>query len=168
MAEMVCSALVQETVSRGVSLALGRREEKASQGHLTERLEMAVSELEFALERAMELPIRHLSLLQRRKMIKHAYFEAMELLDKHKQQAMPPGQEELPQVVNMVLHGLWWKGHALKQHLTFPSCCAVTAAGATKSSMATMAGERKICRPQPPQKKGSPEPLPEQVQGEVE
>ena len=100
MAEMVCSALVQETVSRGVSFALGRREEKASQGHLTERLEMAVSELEFALERAMELPIRHLSLLQRRKMIKRAYVEAMELLDKHKQQAMPPGQEELPQVVN--------------------------------------------------------------------
>jgi len=100
MAEMVCSALVQETVSRGVSFALGRREEKASQGHLTERLEMAVSELEFALERAMELPIRHLSLLQRRKMIKRAYVEAMELLDKHKQQAMPPGQEELPQVIN--------------------------------------------------------------------
>ncbi|XP_066351152.1 uncharacterized protein [Miscanthus floridulus] len=100
MAEMVCSALVQETVSRGVSFALGRREEKASQGHLTERLEMEVSELEFALERAMELPIRHLSLLQRRKNIKRAYVEAMELLDKHKQQAMPPSQEELPQVVN--------------------------------------------------------------------
>ena len=33
-------------------------------------------------------------------MIKRAYVEAMELLDKHKQQAMPPGQEELPQVVN--------------------------------------------------------------------
>jgi len=62
MAEMVCSALVQETVSRGVSFELGRREEKASQGHVTERVEMAVSELEFALERAMELPIRHLSL----------------------------------------------------------------------------------------------------------
>jgi len=92
MAETVCSALVQETVSRGVSFALGKREEKASQGHLTERLEMAVSELEFALERAVELPIRHLSLLQRRKNIKRAYVEAMELLDKHKQQSMPPGQ----------------------------------------------------------------------------
>lgn len=62
---------------------------------------MAVSELEFALERAMELPIRHLSLLQRRKIIKRAYIEAMELLDKHRQQAVPPGEEEqLPQVVN--------------------------------------------------------------------
>jgi hypothetical protein len=51
----------------------------------------------------MELPIRHLALLQRRKIIKRAYVEAMELLDKqHKQQAMPPAgqQEELPQVVN--------------------------------------------------------------------
>ena len=100
MAEMVCSALFQETVSRCISFALGRREEKASQGHLRERLEMAVSELEFALERAMELPIRHLSLLQRRKIIKRAHVEAMELLDKHRQQAVPPGQEELPQVVN--------------------------------------------------------------------
>jgi hypothetical protein len=91
---MVCSALVQETLSRGVSFALGRREEKASQGHLMERLQMAISELEFALERAKELPIRHDSLLDRRRMIKRAYLEAMELLDKHKQQqAVPPGQE---------------------------------------------------------------------------
>jgi hypothetical protein len=34
MAEMVCPALVQEAVSRGVSFVLGKREEKASQGHL--------------------------------------------------------------------------------------------------------------------------------------
>ena len=91
----MCSALVQETVSRGVSFALGKREEKASQGHLMERLEMAVSELEFALERAMELPIRHVvSLLGRRKQIKSVYVEAMELLHKHKQQqAVPAGQQ---------------------------------------------------------------------------
>jgi hypothetical protein len=71
--------------------------------------------------------------------------------------------------VSMVLHGLWWKSQALKEHLTCPTCCsAVTAAAATKSSIATMAGERKICRLQPPQKKGSRAELPEQVQGEVE
>jgi hypothetical protein len=94
MAEMFVSTLVQETVSKSVSFVLGKREEKASQGHLMERLQMAVSELEFALERAQELPIRHLSLLGRRKQIKSAYNEAMELLDKHKQQqAVPAGQE---------------------------------------------------------------------------
>lgn len=96
MAEVLGSALAQEAVSRAVSFGLSRREEKASQGHLTERLEMAVSELEFALERAQELPIRHLSLLRRRKQFKLAYAEAMELLDRrNKQQAVPAGQEQV-------------------------------------------------------------------------
>jgi hypothetical protein len=96
MAEMVCSALVQETVSRGVSFVLGKREEKASQGHLMEKLEMEVNRLEFALERAQYLPISHLSLISRRKMIESAYVEAMKLLNKQQQQqAVPPapGQE---------------------------------------------------------------------------
>ncbi|CAD6221507.1 unnamed protein product [Miscanthus lutarioriparius] len=90
---MLRSALVQEAVSRGVSFVLGWREEKASQGHLKERLEMAANELELALERSAKLPITDVSLLQRRKMIKRGYVEAMELLKKDKQQAVPPGQE---------------------------------------------------------------------------
>jgi len=107
MAEMVCSALVQETVSRGVSFALGMREEKASQGHLMERLEMAVSQLEFALERAQELRIRHLSLICRRKQIKSAYVEATELLDKHKQQQAVPAGQELQDAHGVKKRKLW-------------------------------------------------------------
>ena len=99
MAEMFVSTLVQETVSKSVSFVLGKREEKASQGHLMERLQMAVSELEFALERAKELPIRHVSLLGRRKQIKSAYVEAVELLDKHKQQAVPAAQKQIAQAM---------------------------------------------------------------------
>ncbi|WVZ61690.1 LOW QUALITY PROTEIN: hypothetical protein U9M48_011523, partial [Paspalum notatum var. saurae] len=60
-----------------------------------ERLEMAVSELELALERSTKLPITDVPLLQRRKKIKCAYVQAMELLDKHKQQAVPANQEEI-------------------------------------------------------------------------
>ncbi|XP_066393146.1 uncharacterized protein [Miscanthus floridulus] len=107
MAEMVCSALVQETVSRGVSFALGKREEKASQGHLMERLEMAVSQLEFALERAQELRIRHLSLISRRKQIMSAYVEATELLDKHKQQQAVPAGQELQDAHGVKKRKLW-------------------------------------------------------------
>jgi len=107
MAEMVCSALVQETVSRGVSFVLGKREEKASQGHLMERLEMAVSQLEFALERAQELRIRHLSLICRRKQIKSAYVEATELLDKHKQQQAVPAGQELQDAHGVKKRKLW-------------------------------------------------------------
>ncbi|WVZ61692.1 hypothetical protein U9M48_011525, partial [Paspalum notatum var. saurae] len=96
MAEMVCPALVQEAVSRGVSFAWGNCENKAlSPGHMMERLEMAISELELALERSLKLPITDVSLLQRRKMIKCAYVQAMELLDKHKQQAAPVSQEQM-------------------------------------------------------------------------
>ncbi|XP_066393021.1 uncharacterized protein [Miscanthus floridulus] len=107
MAEMVCSALVQETVSKGVSFALGKREEKASQGHLMERLEMAVSQLEFALERAQERRIWHLSLICRRKQIKSAYVEATELLDKHKQQQAVPAGQELQDAHGVKKRKLW-------------------------------------------------------------
>lgn len=94
MAGIFGSALVQEGVSRGISFVLGKREEKASHGHTMERLEVAASELELALERSARLPITDVSLLQRRKMIRRAYVEAMELLDEHKPQAS--GQEQDP------------------------------------------------------------------------
>ncbi|WVZ61707.1 hypothetical protein U9M48_011537 [Paspalum notatum var. saurae] len=97
MAEMLFSVVVQEAISKGVSFVLDKREEKkaSSQGHLMERMEMAVGDLELALERSAKLPITEVSLLQRRKAIKFAYAEAMELLDKHKQ-GRPPvhGLEE--------------------------------------------------------------------------
>ena len=73
--------------------------------------------------------------------------------------------------VNMVLHGLRRKSQALKEHLTFPTFCrTATSAAATKSSIATMAGWReKNVLPTATAEKGSQaEPLPEQVQGEVE
>ncbi|KAJ1254561.1 hypothetical protein BS78_K033300 [Paspalum vaginatum] len=96
MLGMVGSAMVQEAVSRAVSFVVGKREEAASQGHLMERLEMAANHLEFALEMSIKLPILDVSLLQRRKMIKCAYVQAMELLERHRQQAVPAagGQED--------------------------------------------------------------------------
>ncbi|KAJ1287578.1 hypothetical protein BS78_02G020800 [Paspalum vaginatum] len=86
MAEMVFSAVLQEFVSQGISFVLGKRKMKDSQGHMMERLEMAASGLELALERSAKMPITDVSLLKRRRMLKRAYLEAMELLDKHKQQ----------------------------------------------------------------------------------
>ncbi|WVZ61712.1 hypothetical protein U9M48_011542 [Paspalum notatum var. saurae] len=86
MAEMVFSAVLQEFVSQGISFVLGKRKMNDSQGHMIERLEMAASGLELALERSAKMPITDVSLLKRRRMLKCAYLEAMELLDKHKQQ----------------------------------------------------------------------------------
>ncbi|KAG2639675.1 hypothetical protein PVAP13_2KG076316 [Panicum virgatum] len=67
MAEMVGSAVIQEAVSRVSSFVLGKREDKESKGRIIERLEMALAELEFALERSVKLPITDISLLHRRK-----------------------------------------------------------------------------------------------------
>lgn len=93
MSEMVASALVQEGVSGVLSLAVSNREERTSQGHLLERLEMAHSELEFALERSSKMPITDLSLLRRRMMLKCAFEECTVVLHKHKL----PGDEDADQ-----------------------------------------------------------------------
>jgi len=103
----VFSPCLGDREQRGVSFALGKREEKAPQGHLMERLEMAVSQLEFALERTQELRIRHLSLICRRKQIKSAYVEATELLDKHKQQQAVPAGHELQDAHGVKKRKLW-------------------------------------------------------------
>jgi hypothetical protein len=95
MAKMLCCAIVEEAVSRGVSFVLSKREEKASQGRIMEKLEMADNQMEHALERSHELPIRYISLLQHRKMIKRAYVQAMELLNKYKQQAVRAVEEDI-------------------------------------------------------------------------
>jgi hypothetical protein len=63
MAEMVGSADVQEAVGRISSFKLGKRKDKASEGHSIERLEMALSELGFSLEKSVKLPITDVSLL---------------------------------------------------------------------------------------------------------
>ncbi|XP_072148122.1 uncharacterized protein [Setaria viridis] len=94
MAEMVGSAVVQEGMSRAFSFMLGKHLEKASEGHSAERLEMALSELEFALERTAKLPITEASLLRRRKLLKRGYVEGIDLLNKHKLQ----GHQERPGV----------------------------------------------------------------------
>ncbi|KAF8653488.1 hypothetical protein HU200_062237 [Digitaria exilis] len=89
MAEIVGSVLVQEGLSKAVSFLLGKRQEKASEALNAERLEMAVSELEFALERTAKLPVTDVSLLHRRKMISRAYLEGTELLNKHRSSQQP-------------------------------------------------------------------------------
>ncbi|KAG2639683.1 hypothetical protein PVAP13_2KG028664 [Panicum virgatum] len=93
MAEIVISAFVQEIVSRAVSFVLDKREEKASESHSLERLEMALSELQFSLERTANLPITDISLLQRRKVLKLAYINGTDLLDKHRRQALQKDQD---------------------------------------------------------------------------
>ncbi|TVU40835.1 hypothetical protein EJB05_14315, partial [Eragrostis curvula] len=81
---MVGSALAQEGVSGVSSYISGKLEENASRAHTVARLEMALSQLEFALERAGKLPITYVSLLRRMKMLKRAYLQGTDLLSKHK------------------------------------------------------------------------------------
>ncbi|XP_062186554.1 uncharacterized protein LOC133890123 [Phragmites australis] len=84
MVGVVASAVAQEGVSGVSSYISNKLEEKASAGHSIERLEMALSQLEFALERTGKLPITYISLLRRRKVIERAYNEGTSLLNKHK------------------------------------------------------------------------------------
>lgn len=104
------SAVVQEAVSRGVSFVFGKREEeeKTPEAHTMDRLEMAASDLELALERSAKLPITDVSLIRRRKKIKRAYVEAMELLDKHKQAAAASAGREREQITQGVKRRRPW------------------------------------------------------------
>ncbi|TVU40795.1 hypothetical protein EJB05_14273, partial [Eragrostis curvula] len=99
MADTVASSVVQEGVSWMSSYISGKLEEKVSEGHIMARLEMALSQLEFALERTGKLPIMHQSLLRRWKMFKEAYTEGMDLLSKHKLQLVEGGKEMAEQGV---------------------------------------------------------------------
>ncbi|RLN34109.1 uncharacterized protein C2845_PM03G18620 [Panicum miliaceum] len=83
MADMVGSAVVQETVSRITSYLLRKRDDDkkmASTGHNLERLEMAHTELELALERSARMPITDVSLLRRRKLLERAFKDCRDLL----------------------------------------------------------------------------------------
>ncbi|KAL6647136.1 hypothetical protein ACP70R_014573 [Stipagrostis hirtigluma subsp. patula] len=93
MGDIVASALVQEGVSGVSSYVSSKLEEKASRAHLMVRLEMALSRLEFALERTGKMPITYVSLLRRRKVLKQAYIEGTDLLNKHKLQLVEHDKE---------------------------------------------------------------------------
>ncbi|KAL6647140.1 hypothetical protein ACP70R_014577 [Stipagrostis hirtigluma subsp. patula] len=86
MAGVLGSAVVQEAISRVASIIFRQREEKASREHNIERLEMAHTELELAIERSSKLPITEVSLLRRRKFLKRAYEECSDVLNGCKQQ----------------------------------------------------------------------------------
>ncbi|CAL5077063.1 unnamed protein product [Urochloa decumbens] len=79
-AQTVCPAVVQELVSRGASFMLGKRKEKASQGHYLERFRKAVKDVEFVLERTAKLPITEVSLLRNRIELKRDFIQAACLL----------------------------------------------------------------------------------------
>ncbi|KAF0926098.1 hypothetical protein E2562_021812 [Oryza meyeriana var. granulata] len=75
---MVASVVVQEAVGGAVSYLSSNREEKASERHNLEKLEMAHAQLEHALERSAKLPITDVSFLRQRRMFKRAYEECSE------------------------------------------------------------------------------------------
>ncbi|KAF8721100.1 hypothetical protein HU200_023518 [Digitaria exilis] len=96
MADMVVSALAQEGVSRASSYISAKLEDKASSAHNLARLEMALSQLEFALERIARVPITYLSLLRRVRMLKNAYAEGTALLNKYRGRQGEAGQAATP------------------------------------------------------------------------
>jgi len=121
---MATSAVIQETVSRVSSFIFNKHEEKVSKGHNLERLEMAHTELELAIERSSKLPITDVSLLRRRKILKRALEECGDVLTRHKLQAI---EDEESQQGVMVTHP------------SFPKRIAY----ATKSSIAHLFGLAK-------------------------
>ncbi|KAG2631361.1 hypothetical protein PVAP13_2NG206544 [Panicum virgatum] len=121
---MATSAVVQETVSRVSSFIFNKHEEKVSKGHNLERLEMAHTELELAIERSSKLPITDVALLRRRKILKRALNECGDVLLRYKLQAI---EDEESQQGVMVTHP------------SFPKRIAY----ATKSSIAHLFGLAK-------------------------
>ncbi|KAL6880272.1 hypothetical protein ACP4OV_011837 [Aristida adscensionis] len=84
MGNTVTSALAQAGVSSASSYLSSKIEEKTSRAHLAAKLEMSLSRLEFALEVSRKLPITYVSLLRRAQMLRSAYMEGTNLLNKHK------------------------------------------------------------------------------------
>jgi hypothetical protein len=102
VAETVGAAVVQEVVSRTVSVVLGKRKDKASQGQYMERLTKAVHEVEFVLERTGKMPITEVSLLRDRIELKRDFIEAAALVfssRRHEKRQPPQGQPEISQSV---------------------------------------------------------------------
>ncbi|KAL6880263.1 hypothetical protein ACP4OV_011828 [Aristida adscensionis] len=93
MAGVVGSAIAQEVVSRAFSSMLDQREGKASREHNIERLEMAHTELELALERSSKFPLTDASLLTRRKILKRALEKCGNVLDRSKRRVLEEDQD---------------------------------------------------------------------------
>nr|CAB3451817.1 unnamed protein product [Digitaria exilis] len=95
-AQVVGGAVLQEIVSRGASLVLGKRKDKASQGHYLERLNKAVHEVEFILDRTAKLPITEVSLLRDRIELKRDFIQSPCLLinKQHKKSKTSQGQQD--------------------------------------------------------------------------
>ncbi|RLM85372.1 hypothetical protein C2845_PM04G20490 [Panicum miliaceum] len=91
---MLGSPVVQEAISRVSSFISSKREEEASREHNIERLEMASTELELAIERSGKLPITDVSLLRRRKILKRALEECSDILHRCKQRALQDQETE--------------------------------------------------------------------------
>ncbi|CAM0145196.1 unnamed protein product [Urochloa decumbens] len=87
MAGILGSAVVQEAISRVSSVIFRKHEEKTSRKESIERLEMAHTELELAIERSGKLPITDVALLHRRKILKRAFKECGDVLHRCKLQA---------------------------------------------------------------------------------
>ncbi|KAL6647137.1 hypothetical protein ACP70R_014574 [Stipagrostis hirtigluma subsp. patula] len=87
MAGVLVSAIVQEVISRVSSIIFSKCIEKTSRDHNFERLEMANTELERAIERSSKLSITDVSLLRRRKILKRAFKECSDVLQRCKEQA---------------------------------------------------------------------------------
>jgi hypothetical protein len=125
----VGAAVVQEAVSIGVSLVLGKRKEKAPERHYLERLRKAVKEVEFMLERTAKLPITEVSLLRDRTELKGDFIEAAALLSRrHKRRQSPQGKTEISQVVT----------HSSSPHRWCPAVSSI-------SSFITMTKDDELC-----------------------
>ncbi|KAF8713975.1 hypothetical protein HU200_027963 [Digitaria exilis] len=103
--QMVAGAVVQEFVSRAVSLVLGKRKDKASQGEYLDRLQKAVHEVEFMQERTAKLAITEISLLRQKIELKRQFMEAAACLLTSRRKKR---QQETSQVVALspTPHGL--------------------------------------------------------------
>jgi hypothetical protein len=64
---------------------------------------MALAQLDFALERAGKLPVTYVSLLRRMKMLKRAYLQGTDLLNKPKQTVEADHQDRCNTSVNCAL-----------------------------------------------------------------
>ncbi|KAG2639668.1 hypothetical protein PVAP13_2KG021900 [Panicum virgatum] len=84
MGEMVASTLAQEGVSRVFSSISAKFDDRASRAHNVRRLDIALSRVEYAIERTAKMPITCVSLLRRWKMLMSVYNEGVHLLNKHK------------------------------------------------------------------------------------
>jgi hypothetical protein len=94
MAGILGSAVVQEVITRVSSVIFRKHEEKVSRKDSIERLKMVHTELELAIERSGKLPITDKSLLHRRKILKRAFEECGDVLQRCKLQAQEDEETE--------------------------------------------------------------------------